>query len=141
MYAGGSLSALTTLDFGTSASASGALLPTPTARDWKDTAGMALERPDGKPRTDRLPMYLFSLVRSAGIPWKTMTATGAPTVTAKGLPVLIAGPDYCPELPEWLMGWPIGWTALSPLATARFRAWQLQHSDFSPSSSDASPLA
>jgi hypothetical protein len=28
---------------------------------------------------------------------------------------------------EWLMGWPIGWTALEPLATDRFRRWLEQH--------------
>lgn len=29
---------------------------------------------------------------------------------------------------EWLMGWPIGWTALEPLATGRFHAWLRRHS-------------
>jgi len=33
-----------------------------------------------------------------------------------------------PEWVEWLMGWPIGWTALEPLEMARFREWQQQHS-------------
>jgi len=28
-----------------------------------------------------------------------------------------------PALREWMMGWPIGWTALGPLATDRFREW------------------
>lgn len=28
-----------------------------------------------------------------------------------------------PDWVEWLMGWPIGWTALRPLATDRFRSW------------------
>ena len=28
-----------------------------------------------------------------------------------------------PDLPEWMMGWPTGWTALEPLATARYRRW------------------
>ena len=28
-----------------------------------------------------------------------------------------------PEWIEWLMGWPIGWTALEPLATDRFQEW------------------
>lgn len=32
-----------------------------------------------------------------------------------------------PEWVEWLMGWPIGWTALQPLAMARFLEWQQQH--------------
>jgi len=28
---------------------------------------------------------------------------------------------------EWLMGWPLGWTDLKPLAMDRFRLWQQQH--------------
>lgn len=27
---------------------------------------------------------------------------------------------------EWLMGWPIGWTDLKPLATDKFRSWRQQ---------------
>lgn len=30
-----------------------------------------------------------------------------------------------PEFVEWLMGWPMGWTALEPLATDRFHTWPL----------------
>lgn len=33
-----------------------------------------------------------------------------------------------PRWEEWLMGWPIGWTELKPLAMDKFREWQLQHS-------------
>lgn len=33
-----------------------------------------------------------------------------------------------PEWVEWLMGWPIGWTELKPLVTAKFQEWQQQHS-------------
>ncbi len=28
-----------------------------------------------------------------------------------------------PEWVEWLMGWPLGWTALEPLETDRFHYW------------------
>ena len=38
-----------------------------------------------------------------------------------------------PTWVEWLMGWPIGWTALQPLAMDRFREWQRQHGDCSSS--------
>jgi hypothetical protein len=43
------------------------------------------------------------------------------------LPQVISGPlnpDWC----EWFMGWPVGWTASSALATDRFHEWQQQHS-------------
>jgi len=33
-----------------------------------------------------------------------------------------------PDWVEWLMGWPIGWTELKPLAMDRFHEWQRQHS-------------
>lgn len=33
-----------------------------------------------------------------------------------------------PTWVEWLIGWPIGWTELSPLAMDKCRAWQQQHS-------------
>jgi hypothetical protein len=32
-----------------------------------------------------------------------------------------------PTFPEWLMGWPIGWTALEPLATDKYQQWLEQH--------------
>jgi hypothetical protein len=32
-----------------------------------------------------------------------------------------------PEWAEWLMGWPIGWTDLKPLAMDKFHEWQQQH--------------
>lgn len=32
-----------------------------------------------------------------------------------------------PEVHEWLMDWPTGWSALKPLETARWRSWLQQH--------------
>jgi hypothetical protein len=116
----------------TNASGYGSMLPTPTARDWKDTFGMGTTRKDGKTRLDRLPMLLFNLVRSAGLSLRTLKGlTDAKTVEVKGLvQVLISGQDYCPELPEWVMAWPVGWTALKPLETDRFQQWLLSHGRF-----------
>jgi hypothetical protein len=34
-----------------------------------------------------------------------------------------------PPWVEWLMGWPLGWTDLKPLETAKFREWQQQHGE------------
>lgn len=130
MFVNGSLSELMTADFRTKESGFGFTLPTPTTRDWKDTPGMSMTRKDGKTRTDRLPMMLFSCVHSAGIKWKQMTDMAARTVSVNGLIVTIAGKDYCPDLPEWLMGWPIGWTDLKPLEMDKFQSWQQQHLGF-----------
>jgi hypothetical protein len=33
---------------------------------------------------------------------------------------------------EAVQGWPVGWTELAPLETARFREWLLWHSTPSP---------
>ena len=129
MFADGLLLELTTADFPTLENEYGFSLPTPTSRDWKDTPGMALTRKDGKTRTDRLPMLIFSCVRSANIQWKLTTDMDAQTVSVRGLSVVIRGKEYHPELPEWLMGWPIGWTDYEPLETARFRLWLQKHGD------------
>jgi hypothetical protein len=40
------------------------------------------------------------------------------------------GGQLNPTWVEWLMGWPLGWTDLKPLATDKFLLWQQQHSDF-----------
>ena len=37
------------------------------------------------------------------------------------------GFNMSPMWVEWLMGWPIGWTALQPLETGRFRQWCDSH--------------
>lgn len=36
-----------------------------------------------------------------------------------------------PEFPSWLMGWPIGWTSLMPLAMGKFQEWQKWHGKYS----------
>ncbi|SEN19408.1 hypothetical protein SAMN04487857_111135 [Pseudomonas sp. ok272] len=38
------------------------------------------------------------------------------------------GGQLNPQWVEWLMGWPIGWTELGPLAMDRFQEWRQQHS-------------
>lgn len=41
-----------------------------------------------------------------------------------------------PTWEEWLMGWPIGWTELKPLAMDKFHEWQQQHSPCCPQASE-----
>jgi hypothetical protein len=133
MHHAGSSWELTQLDCITNASGYGSMLPTPTARDWKDTFGMGTERADGKSRLDRLPMMLFNLVRSAGISSMTLKGLTAARIVAlkDRAEVTITGQDYCPELPEWAMGWPVGWTALESSGTGKFHQWLLSHGKFS----------
>ena len=40
-----------------------------------------------------------------------------------------SGGQLNPPWVEWLMGWPIGWTDLKPLETARSRRWPHSHSE------------
>lgn len=85
--------------------------PTASARDWKDTPGMArtsINR-DGSKRTDQLARAVYA---------------------AEDTPP--GGGMLNPDWTEWLMGWPIGWSALSRLATGRFQRWLRQHSGFFP---------
>ena len=44
---------------------------------------------------------------------------------------LRAGGHLNPEWVEWLMGWPIGWTGLGRLETARYQEWLQQHGIYS----------
>ena len=68
--------------------------------------------------------------------WPTPTAhdakdTGAaPSEGARNTPGLPyqAGGKLNPQWVEWLMGWPIGWTDLKPLETAKFQQWRQEHS-------------
>ena len=73
-------------------------LPTPQARDWKDGGS----RTQGKRHAPNLTVALNNLQES------------------------LTGGIY-PALREWMLGWPIGWTALEPLATDRFREWLHSH--------------
>jgi hypothetical protein len=41
------------------------------------------------------------------------------------------GGQLNPEWVEWLMGWPIGHTALEPLEMVRYQEWLQQHSPYS----------
>lgn len=48
----------------------------------------------------------------------------------------VIGSMCLPEFEEMVMGWPIGWTAPTPYAMDRFRAWQREHGEsFTPASS------
>lgn len=132
MYRDGVLLELKVADLIINATGYGSRLPTPTRRDFKDTFGMNPTRKDGKTRTDRLPMLLFESAKNAGINSRMFAENmDVQTVNLMGLAnIEIKGPDYSPQLPEWIMGLPIGWTELKPLGMRRFQAWQLSHGKY-----------
>jgi len=119
MTRGGLLWELPTLERHTSENGYGFLLPTPTAS----------------------PMGSNTHMRSKGLTtnqvyrmWPTPTAhnakeTNAPSESARNTPTLSAqaGGPLNPDWIEWLMGWPIGHTALKPSETAKSRNAELLH--------------
>jgi hypothetical protein len=48
-------------------------------------------------------------------------------LTDPDMGVIEAGGQLNPNWVEWLMGWPIGWTDLKPLGTAKFQQWCDSH--------------
>lgn len=93
------------------------LYPTPCSRDWKDTPGMAASRPDGKSRKDQLARVVYAEM------WPTPMA-GANNPAAHNAMSGDFKKKFCeragvpitgtlnPQFVEWLMGFPIGYTAL-----------------------------
>ena len=73
----------------------------------------------------------------AMVKWTTPTAhnakeTNAPSESDRNTPTLAAqvGGQLNPTWVEWLMGWPLGWTDLNPLATAKSPSAPQQHSNY-----------
>ncbi|SRR5579885_493542 len=83
---------------------------TPSSRDWKDTPGMALKGPNGRNRNDQLARRVFSTPRTT--PRTAMEYDGETALGNGGLN---------PTWVEWLMGFPLGWTALEDSATPSSR--------------------
>ncbi len=79
--------------------------PTITAQDAKNNAGASQFQRNTKPLNVEAALHCSHL---------TPTATGA-----------VSQPTLNPAFTEWLMGWPIGWTASEPAVTGWYR-WQ-QH--------------
>lgn len=81
------------------------LLPTPAATDWKGQyTWETVKKRMAMARGVRLPEELSRRVGKAITP--------------------------NPEFWEWMMGWPIGSTALQPLAMDKFRQWRRLHGGF-----------
>jgi len=126
------------------------LWATPSARDWKDTPGMSKTREAGRTRVDQLARQVYAAQDGSGL-FLPPTATETDTVLSVEMILAIAGVPglpwksvntlnttaNCTPAPvsgllnppwvEWLMGWPIGWTDLLPLATDKYQLWRRSH--------------
>jgi hypothetical protein len=126
---------------------------TPSARDWKDTAGMSRKREGNRHRIDQLPRQVYAsedgsgsfipptatktetalcvntIMRIAGVPAQAWTSANTPSKTANYTPDQGCG-LLNPTWTEWLMGWPLAWTDLKPLATDKFQQWLRSHGVF-----------
>lgn len=104
------------------------LFPTPSAVSYGTNQGGAAGR-TGPVRPSLQTMAAKNL-------WPTPQARDYKGAPGKGcrsrgghqssLPADVGG-SLNPPWVEWLMGWPIGWTDLESLATAKFRQWSDSH--------------
>ena len=107
--------------------------PTPTSMDSIIRSKESWEKAQFRPRQGK------NLIKLGDIQyWPTPTAhnakkTNAPSELNRNTPTLAAqaGGSLNPTWVEWLMGWPLGWTDLKPLATDKCRFVPQQHGSFS----------
>lgn len=118
------------------------LWPTPTCGGGGQTLPEGTtptgKTPDGRKQTVSLERYAIQVERNL---WPTPTAitgSGGASLCKWGgsgarekLKQMVTPEELNgrlnPEWVEWLMGWPIGWTDCTPLATDRFHEWLQQH--------------
>lgn len=109
------------------------LWPTPTVGGGGQTLPEGTtptgQTPDGRKQTVCLERYVLQVERKQ---WPTPTKhgnynrKGASPTSGDGLATAVGG-RLNPDWTEWLMGWPIGWTGLAPLATDKFQRWCAAH--------------
>ena len=99
------------------------LLPTPAARDWKDT-GAPSEMKRNSPTlaalalAGELPRRMWPTPRASANENRQTKRTPSQEAGTHGLSLAAeVGGQLNPEWVEWLMGFPLGWTALKPSAT------------------------
>ena len=104
------------------------LLPTITAQSYGTNQGGAAGR------VGKVRMSLQSMARMNKWPTPTVqdaSNNGGPSQFRRNSLPLNAqvGGKLNPQWVEWLMGWPIGWTALEPLAMDKYQQWYDSHGE------------
>lgn len=95
----------------------GELVPTLRANKW----GL----PDSHGNTKAWEQFLLPTPTAQTYGYNKGGAAGRKGKARPSLETLYGGVIL--PLREWLMGWPIGWTALEPLETAKFQRWLRSH--------------
>lgn len=111
------------------------MFPTPQARDWKDSGSSQGNRKspnlgtiasmDPTPRTKGMCGGTGSYRKM-----KDLEAKGIITSDERRQMTAGSGGQLNPTWVEWLMGWPLEWTALKPLAMGKYLLWRQLHSGF-----------
>jgi hypothetical protein len=81
----------------------------PSARDWKDSPGMAFEAEDGRRRDDQLPRQMCA------------TEAGGPISDGSSVTTASSAGSPTPRFPCWLQGYPAMWLRGAASATASSR--------------------
>lgn len=98
--------------------------PTANCRDYKDSGPTQGKRKS--PNLGTVVHFPTPLVGGTGESCHNQISGRFRKAMEPHLPP--GGGQLNPDWVEWLMGWPIGWTACEQLETAKFRSWQQQHS-------------
>jgi hypothetical protein len=108
--------------------------PTPTRNGWRAEGSInqmkKLVQEGRTTEAEAMAGGSLSPKRMFPTPTKQDAANnGGPSQHVRNTPPLnaVAGGALNPEWVEWLMGWPIGWTALDALATDKFQQWLNSH--------------
>lgn len=110
---------------------------TPQARDFRTGEARRWDNP-ARSRNLNDQIAKFPTPRTKGMcggsgafqKMKALEAEGIVTTEERKQMTAGNGGQLNPPWVEWLMGWPLEWTALKPLATDKFRQWQQLHSGF-----------
>lgn len=105
------------------------MFPTPAARDWRSgKASNATMQRNSRPLNEIVSHGGTSTRRAWTTPCADDTGHRGKRYERGGTALSTqAQGQLNPSWVEWLMGWPIGWTALEPLGMDRFRQWLEQH--------------
>ena len=110
---------------------------TPQARDFRTGEARRWDNP-ARSRNLNDQIAKFPTPRTKGMcggsgafqKMKALEAEGIVTTEERKQMTAGNGGQLNPTWTEWLMGWPLEWTVLKPLATDKFRQWRQLHSGF-----------